>query len=198
MSPMTTQSNSANVTIQNDTAETLLAVRVLHKYSDTSFKEELAWEATDTSAGITSFPAKAVRYNTGWFTTGRDWWIVTWSDAQGNFYVTAPENLRGFMDSLEKAGQGIAALMLGVGGTAAVGGIEPISKTLGVAIAGTGLIINAFTNSESTAGFKQHILRDEDANRTTTIVLTKTKVTFKSNSGNSSTGVKQVAALNTV
>ena len=44
-----------------------------------------------------------VQYNTGWFTTGRDWWLVSWysTDYQTR-YCSTPNNFRAGIDSLEQ------------------------------------------------------------------------------------------------
>lgn len=62
----------------------------------------------------------------------------------------------------------------------------------GLAIGVTGIPVATLANSESAVGFKQHILRESDANKNTAIVLQKNAVRFRSPSGTSPTGVSKV------
>jgi hypothetical protein len=157
--------NIAWVQIVNNTGEQISEVTVLHKYSDV-YKDNCIWDRLE--AGQTS-DGKTVNFNTGFGTTGVDWWLVTWLSQDGRtFYYTDPENFRNLIDVLED----IASRYIGQ-----AGGI------LGSAIA------NQVLNNESTSGFKQHILREGD--NYNYITLTPNGVQWSSNSGNSSTGVSQ-------
>lgn len=146
---------SAYVTVRNNTPNPIRAVTVLHKYSN-NYKHRGDWDIIQTSN--TSDSKLTVEYNTGFFTTGRDWWLVTWQNEDKTwFYYSDPKNLRRIFDTIE--------------------GISPGNR------------LKSLFNSESTTGFKQHILRKEDANQVTEIIINKDNtITFHSRSGDSSTG----------
>ena len=194
MTTLTTQTRQALVTIENQTGESLVSVRVAHKYSDTKLKHNLAWNLAAGQSGITTFPAQPVQYHIGIATTGRDWWIVLWCDAKGDYYMTTPQNAREILDMGEKITHLIAEGLVAVGSGVVLAGPEGISKGAGLAIGAAGILISSLTNTEGTTGFKQHILRESDSNTSspTTIVLQKNTVTFRSPSGTSTTGVSKI------
>lgn len=173
----------SSVEIVNNTGLNLLCVLIAHKYSDV-YKNDHKW--LNIANGVTTSPAQ-VDFNTGFGTTGRDWWIVVWMDVQGNFYKTDPSNLRGVIDLLE-VGLNFAMKIKTIIGLTSP---EPTSK----AAAAAGLLFEAIIgnplNSESTSGFKQHILTKDDLKRPTKIILRSDAVEFDSESGSSTTGIKK-------
>ncbi|MGK7894663.1 MAG: hypothetical protein AB4372_13815 [Xenococcus sp. (in: cyanobacteria)] len=99
------------------------------------------------------------------------------------------------MDGLEKGTKYAGLELMQVGLTTAVTGIltpDPVSAIAGVALggitAGLGSAMFGLTNTESTAGFKQHILRSEDAN--IMVMVNEKTATFISPSGLSTTGMQ--------
>ena len=105
-------------------------------------------------------------------------------------YITDPHNFRSVIDAVEKfALEKIPAAGAAAGGAvggnigAAIG--TPAAKALG----------DQLLNTEPTAGFKQHILREEDSveknAKPTIIEIDGDKVKFISPSGTSETGSKQ-------
>jgi hypothetical protein len=113
-----------------------------------------------------------VEYNTGFGTTGRDWWLATWQYDDKDLYFTNPNNFRAAFDWAE--GQ-VNSLFKSV---------EDIPDELTPAV---NFASKAF-NSESTKGFKQHILRSEDSGKVVKITLKKGgKVEITSPSGKSET-----------
>lgn len=168
---------TGQVIVENKTGEEIYAVSVLHKYSN-NYKNNLMW---DNVAPNEMTNPQGVQYNTGFMTTGRDWWFVAWVGADGKVHITDPENLRSLVDALEKITIKTASLLKLVKEKR----ISSVAKGLNAALLETGLL-----NDGSTAGFKQHILRAEDSSSPTKIVLFKDKVEFVSKSGKSTTGVR--------
>ena len=179
----------ANVSIQNMTSGPIVA-GFSHKYSNVY--------QDSGSALINPIAVKKLgtaKYHTGFGTTGKDWWIVSFVDNKGCTYISSPRNGRKFMDGLEKGTKYAGLELIQVGVTTAVTGLltpDPVSAIAGVAlggiIGGLGSAMFGLTNTESTAGFKQHILRSEDAN--ITVMVTETTATFMSPSGVSTTGME--------
>jgi hypothetical protein len=178
---------TAFASVRNNTSGPLVAVSVVHKYSD-NYKHQHQWGIIQP--GDIPSDSMEVEYNTGAFTTGRDWWIVTWYSADMNtLYYSNPNNFRDIIDKLE----GVAPDAI----SAAAGAIAGLSTSLtgpgAVAAAAAAAVAakattSALFNSESTAGFKQHILRAEDEGVLTEIVINADRtITFKSRSGNSDT-----------
>ncbi|KAF2676705.1 hypothetical protein K458DRAFT_410183 [Lentithecium fluviatile CBS 122367] len=184
--------NKAQVKIQNNTPDTLSGVGVAHKYSD-NYKNDYTWEESIVP-GATSTETMTVEYNTGWLTTGRDWWMVTYhrnvpsAERSGELkmWYTAPKNLRNVIDILEQMAPKLIK--------AAIDKLkkpgDPRKMAAGVAAGVVSKVMcKLMFNDESTDGFKQHILREADEDRVTTIVINADNtVTFKSKSGNSNTG----------
>jgi len=177
-----------SIEIVNNWGNTLLSVSVAHKYSD-DYKNDHLWE--NIKNGETTSTTK-VDFNTGWLTTGRDWWVVTWVDNKGDTYITDPKNFRDIVDFLEKIGDDIAVPMAVITAWVATGDPEPTSKAVAAAVAVTSAVAKQFLNTEGTVGYKQHILREEDKNRPTRIIIKKNEVEFNSNSGTSTTGFRKM------
>lgn len=127
-----------------------------------------------------------VEFNTGFMTTGCDWWVVNWVTEDGKTHITGPKNMRGLMDFLEKGGLALLELKKLLVDTT----MPELDKAADVSNALTNAIVKALCNTASTSGFKQHILREEDEKQTTVIVLKPDGVEFHSKSGTSKTGAK--------
>ncbi|KAK1858809.1 hypothetical protein I4F81_001409 [Pyropia yezoensis] len=95
---VTTETKYAEVTVTNATGAPIGAVSVVHKYSSV-YKEHHQWGVLldgQKSEG------KSVAYHVGAFTTGKDWWVVSWFSEDGTTqYVSAPNNFRNIIDELE-------------------------------------------------------------------------------------------------
>ena len=194
------EKKQADVVVSNKTGKTILYVTVAHKYSD-EYEHQLEWPSALTDGASTS--AQPVTYNTGFGTTGRDWWYVSWvySDS-GTIYYSDPTNFRGAIDLMEKVGSvaipvgaAIAASVVGAVCTVGTGGACGPAAT-GAAWATGAAAAAAITSAAAgelladggTQGFKQHILRDDDAGKTVTIELQKNnQILITSPSGDSRT-----------
>ena len=174
MSITGTHHRTGSVVVVNDTGKPVRAVSVVHKYSD-NYSDDHVWP--DLEPGAESDPMQ-VRYNTGPFTTGRDWWLVAWMSEDGHvLFHTDPQNFRDVMDAFETAAPAIATLV----------GVAATSESGGWGGAAGAAIVAPFVNSSKTSGFKQHILREEDP--LTRIHIGDRSVVWKSPSGRSETGV---------
>ncbi|PSB50125.1 hypothetical protein [Chamaesiphon polymorphus] len=187
----------ANAIIVNSTGKTIVHATILHKYSDV-FKENRTWANLPNGSSTLTSPLK-VKYNTGVFTTGKDWWRVQFKFANGKMCYTDPNNFREVFDAIDRviltnagaAGQKLGILLGEATGTylagpsgAVVG--EQIGGTAGKAAANG--IASALFNGEATVGFKQHILRTSDENRIVNItLLSNGKARISSPSGVSDT-----------
>jgi hypothetical protein len=90
-----------NVVVENKTGKVIEFVTVAHKYSD-NYKQAKTWG--NLPNGQTVKEPLVVEYNTGFGTTGRDWWVVTWKFRGENaIQLTTPNNFRGLVDALERA-----------------------------------------------------------------------------------------------
>lgn len=106
-------------------------------------------------------------------------------------YYSNPQNFRGAFDAIEKsvspelvyqAGMLLAPIAMISGGP--VLAVPATLATIAVAKATT----NRLYEMEETAGFKQHILREEDEGKVTEIIINEDEtITFKSKSGGSET-----------
>jgi hypothetical protein len=189
---------TALVKIQNNTPDTITGISVSHKYSDV-YKNQGDWGSI--APGTTTPGTMTVEYNTGAFTTGRDWWMVTYHRTQPGserpnelkMWFSDPENFRNIIDFLEKAAPSLIKTAINVAKGSNPAAI-PAAKAAQIV---SKVMCKLMFNDESTAGFKQHILRSEDEKVVTTIVINKDDtITFKSKSGNSETvtSTKWVAA----
>jgi hypothetical protein len=180
---------TAFVKIQNNTPNTISGVGVSQKYSDV-YKNQYDWSVIPS--GMLSTAAMTVEYNTGAFTTGRDWWMVTYHREQTTsvrsnelkMWYSDPENFRSIIDFLEKAAPAPIKTAINV----AKGSNPQLLPAAKVAQIASKVMCKLMFNNESTAGFKQHILRFEDEERVRTIVINADNtIVFKSKSGNSNT-----------
>lgn len=181
---------TAHVMVRNDTPDTISAVSISHKYSD-DYKNQLDYPSA-IAPGRTTPEALPVEYKTGDLELGRDWWIVTYhrsrpdAEREGELkmWYTDPANFRSVIDALEKAAPTLikAAINAAKGSNPA---LLPAAKAAQVAAK---VMNKFFFNRESTTGYKQHILRKEDAERITLVVIHEDNtVTFQSKSGKSKT-----------
>ncbi|OAL43060.1 hypothetical protein IQ07DRAFT_593416 [Pyrenochaeta sp. DS3sAY3a] len=180
---------TALVKIQNNTPDTISGASISHKYSDV-YKNQ--FDFVSIPAYSTSTEVMEVQYNTGAFTTGRDWWFVTYHRAVASaekpgslkMWYTDPSNFRSIIDFLESVAPSLikAAIKAAQGSNPA---LLPAARAAQIA---SKVMCKALFNNESTAGFKQHILRSEDEGKVTLVVIeADNDVVFKSKSGNSET-----------
>ncbi|KJZ71454.1 hypothetical protein HIM_09178 [Hirsutella minnesotensis 3608] len=185
----------ARVAVVNESATPLIAVSVVHKYSDV-YKNRHEWPAI--LPGKRSESDMIVDYHTGYTTTGRDWWLITWfSDDLKTVWFSSPTNFRASIDklgsfapaSIEKVEETVAALL-------AEGQVseEQAKMAADISCSLARATTDHLFNSEATEGFKQHILREDDADQLTEIVINSDHtITFKSKSGNSETVSSKLA-----
>lgn len=147
--------------IINQTGRDITTASIVHKYSD-NYKNIKTMGSIPN--GATSSEYLEVDYNTGAFTTGRDWWLVTWQYDDKAVYFTDPNNFRDIIDSLE----------------------QNIFRTVPSSFSHS--LADDLFNNASTEGFKQHILRSEDENQFVDFILKPDgNVVIKSPSGESET-----------
>ena len=179
---------TAQVRIRNNTSNDLVGVSVAHKYSD-DYKDYGSWgliRPGDVSSTIT------VNYTTGTFTTGRDWWLLQFATDKW-FCHTDPKNFREVIDFLESQAPSLIGKIVGLATRMAMTrkGQQPppdLDRLVENAEKAAESLVRLLTNGESTVGFKQHILKDADANRTTEIIVNSDwSITFHSTSGDSET-----------
>jgi len=204
----------AQIFVENKTGKEIEIVTVIHKYSDV-YKNSMTWVELPNQVA-TKFPIKC-EYNTGAFTTGKDWWLVTFKfKGNDDIYATSPNNLRSGFDAVEGAflkfdvvqryatvmGTCLGATAGAVAGTAIAPG--PGTAVMGATFGAIGNqagnaagkeLQKALMNGEKTEGFKQHILRKEDENKPTYIKIYLSAVTFESPSGKSETIWKKVSQV---
>lgn len=183
---MTKRTAYANV--KNNTSQPIVAVGLVHKYSD-DYKNRHEWGIIQP--GSSGEGTMEVHYNTGFLTTGRDWWVLTWyTPDMKTMYYSDPKNFQNILnwfesiapDAISGAAGAIAGLGTSLSGPAAVG-----AATLAAAAAKA--TTDQLFNSEKTGGFKQHILREEDEGAVTEISINADfSITISSKSGNSNTG----------
>lgn len=178
---------NAWVTIVNNTPYSISGVGLLHKYSNV-YAEKCVWEKI--------LPGKEssrcqVSYNTGFFTTGKDWWRVfghsdrdpVLRNSMTQWY-SDPDNFRAFFDFFDRA----APALIGVALKAA-GFVNPqLRPVAAVARVVADAICNALLNDAGTAGYEQHILRKKDEGMVTRVYINNDRsIIFASPSGNSKT-----------
>lgn len=177
----------AFVSVRNNTSEPIYAVGVAHKYSD-NYKNDGEWGIIEPHE--LAKQTMIAEYHTGAFTTGRDWWLIFWVSHDGKtLYYSNPNNFRDIIDWMENLGPDVISAIAGAaaGLIAAPSGPATIVAA-GAAALASKAITSAVLNSESTAGFKQHILRAEDEDKLTEIIINEDHtITLKSESGSSDT-----------
>lgn len=149
-----TTERMGKVTVVNETGEPIDSLTVMHKYSNL-YRDTHTW--TNIASGVTT-ASMNVSYNTGPFTTGKDWWIVSWVNANGT-NVTSPNNFRQYIDPFEKALANADTNQLD-------NYLKSIQVTVPSEVVGSivyKVLASMLFNTEPTVGYKQHILRADDA-----------------------------------
>lgn len=169
----------AEVVISNKTGREIEYVTLSHKYSS-NYKNPNTWCAVANDT--VTRDKLIVEYNTGFLTTGVDWWLVCWKFKGDNtIYRTDACPFRPLIDDVEKVTMSLIPFVAGAATDSKAG------KTA-VEAAALGLL-----NSESTAGYKKHTLRYEDSMaakaKPTVIEIGKDLVKFQSPSGQSVTHI---------
>jgi len=173
----------ALVKLTNYATAHIISATIGHKYSS-NYKNSITLE--NISDGNTAPQKMHVQYNTGAFTTGKDWWKLDWMQTKEvdgktvlEYCRTNPTNFRSAIDiaeSLTKSGLDLAKIaaikvaytsLKGMAGAAAAAGPYGVAAagTIGATAIATGItahLVSMSLNDESTAGFKQHILREDD------------------------------------
>lgn len=175
---------TANVAVRNQTGKGLVSVAIAHKYSD-NYKNHHVWE--NVAEGTTTAADMQADYNTGFLTTGRDWWLVTAIDDAGRVFISNPHNFRDIIDRLETALKNILPILPPVGTEP---GMAEAQKVITA-------ILDQVLNHEATNGYKQHMLESDDEGHTVTITLrslpsggeAKDAVEISSPSGSSETNL---------
>lgn len=178
---------TAQVSVENNTNDDLLSVSLIHKYSD-DYNNDKPYSIIPSHQSGDGY--LTVEYNTGPLTTGRDWWLLTWySQDLKRQYYTHPNNFRGVFDALDKVAPSIIQAAVGSAVALVTSESGPVAAgAAAVAVALAKETTDQIFNSESTDGFKQHILRKEDQNAVTRIVINEDgTVDFYSRSGTSTT-----------
>ena len=180
------KTRTTTVKVENHTGKTIETLSVIHKYSD-NHREAKTWSNIRNGR---STPSKLrIRYNTGFGTSGQDWWYVAYK-LKGESVVryTNPRNGRSVIDTIErfsKRNANWAANELGKVPT------KTIKTKVAKRVAQIVIKESAkhLLNNGSTAGFKKHLLRSKDQSGGVTIKLfSNRKVGFYSKSGKSTTG----------
>lgn len=182
---------TAKVKVINHSSQTIRSVSVVHKYSD-NYKDRHIFDELEDGAEA---EGGTVSYNTGIFTTGKDWWVVTWYD--GTYerrYYSDPNNFRNVIDLLEKvapAALKVAASLAAKYAAVKSGNPQHAKLFSKAAKKVAGLAADLLFNSESTDGFKQHILRSDDEGEFVSIyIYNNGAISIKSPSGTSDTVYK--------
>jgi hypothetical protein len=188
---------TGKVKVLNKSGSGVMSVAVVHKYSD-NYTNNKTWMGPIANGQSTDADFD-VQYRTGIFTTGKDWWFVTYiKDDAETMVVSSPQNFREIIDTLEPVlmigTQAAIAILAGVAGvavtTVTAGAAAPVA--IGAAAAAVGAIAGMMTStSGGTAGFKQHILRSEDSMNTIELSADG-QIRFLSPSGDSTSSVKIV------
>lgn len=188
---------TAYATVSNLSPKTIKVITLVHKYSDV-YKEYQSWANLPIPSTTSKMP---VSYNTGFGTTGVDWWRLFWEYSDGTVCMTNPKNLQGPLNKVEKFALKNAAKYFDVLAGQIAGAASAPLGPLGQAVAGSAagkvagnnaeVLAQALFNEESTAGFKKHMLRKKDEEAVTSIaILPGDLVTLVSNSGRSTTRYK--------
>lgn len=153
---------AANVNVFNYTPKVIEWVSVAHKYSN-NYKDHGAWGQLMPNTGTIN-PMRAY-FNTGFGTTGQDWWVVSWKYAgdsrtcftnPNNFRIVIEELERGALKQVRPLGEKAGAYLVSL---IHAGLAKPGALIGGEAAQALG---NALLNTESTVGFKKHVLRESD------------------------------------
>lgn len=188
------------VSIVNKTSEKIISVSVAHKYTNKQKNQFSSSKVIDKDAkGEEVFD---VDYAVGLSTAlENDWWLVSWVSESGKTTITKPHNFRAFIDTIERIAMKIGTPIVAIGGYLTKvllenkkNGSDKIEIPAWIVAAATIVtttLIETFLNSESTAGFKKHTLRENDA-KDNQIIIYDDKVVFSSNSGKSETSIEVI------
>lgn len=145
----------ASVVVVNGTGSPIRNVHVKHRYSS-NFRSCHTWPAVEAGATSEAFD---VEHATGALTTGKDWWFVCWTDADGNLV----HNTGGAaLDALNKAEELVET----------AGKIFAAPATAAASLAGlVGVDVEGYNN---------HTLSSKAAERPVRIVLRKDSILFDS------------------
>lgn len=179
---ISTIKKTATVKIKNKASYNIISASVVHKYSD-NYKNSFNFNESINGNSL-SQGKMTVEYNVGLLTTGKDWWLVSWVADNGKSYITNPNNFRILFDFFDNNAEKISQLVRAVVSVSAGPGAGDAAANL------TNAISSAAFNTESTVGFKQHILREADATEDNLIIIKDDKVLFSSRSGISETVIK--------
>lgn len=178
---ITTTRQKASVVVVNKTGEAIHSLMLIHKYSNV-YSNNFSIE-TNIVNGATS-KTNVVTYNTGLFTTGQDWWQLSWvtwngTDTNGaEKYATTPNNFRGVIDeaellALKKFGNGTNNPTIETMVSNVVSDLQGPNPIVALAKDFFKPLVSAVLNSESTKGFKKHVLRLSDADNIMYITIYK-------------------------
>eukprot|EP00922_Rhytidocystis_sp_ex-Travisia-forbesii_P043371 GHVS01064701.1.p1 GENE.GHVS01064701.1~~GHVS01064701.1.p1 ORF type:complete len:454 (+),score=52.16 GHVS01064701.1:424-1785(+) len=199
LSDSSSSSSTASVRIRNELGHDISGVTVVHKYSDennnkdNNLADKKIWN--HIKEGEICDDSLNVLFNNNDINTtnGSNWWKVFWYSKDGsNFYQTDPQNFPGVIDGLETFAETAIPLSFSISADTEQTPAGPAATTTTVNGVTPPLTIAArknlqyVLNSQSTSGFKEHILGSEDINETIDIVLREDgMVTFMSQTGNS-------------
>ncbi|KAH8886372.1 hypothetical protein GQ53DRAFT_658149 [Thozetella sp. PMI_491] len=181
-------------TIRNNLTVPIIGVELFHKYSD-NYKNSTVWNVIQPGQAGSS--PLLVQYNTGFLTTGTDWWFVSWfSQDMKTMYYSNPNNFGWLLDLVNSFAPDVISAAAGaIAGAAAIeSGPGAIAAAAGAAVLAKAISSSLF-NSESISGFKEYMLTAADANSMLEItILPGGKIHFKSPSGSADTVYSSKAA----
>lgn len=157
---------TAWISFINFTNELILSMFTIHKYSNVFYDEFKSSEMRQPNSTIGTMQC---RFNTGFLTTGQDWFYVSWismdENGQAYFNEINPQNFRTLIDFSER-------MVCFPNYCNPYESSQESSKS------------NLVFNIESTTGFKKHCLRNQDSTETNTIELCiNNEIIFRSASG---------------
>lgn len=151
----------AEVRLRNESSRNFVAVGVAHKYSNL-FRHEMEWSAV--AANTSAQETFTVEFNTGFLTTGRDWWYVVAVTDTDEIYQINPRQ--------DDLGKGANVLFLD--------SFELIYDDIRHAMART-------LKSEKMGDFKQFFLEEIDETHGITIIIRDDEVVFEGKTSSAST-----------
>lgn len=179
------KTRTAKIKVCNQTNDRMMGISLQHKYSN-EFRHQKQWESL--GVGETTTDVLEVQYNTGFLTTGTDWWFISWFSSDGSkLLYSNPNNFRDVIDKIEKMAPSAVTAAAGTIAVTVGGGLGAATGAESIVILAENVTQSLF-NSESTKGFKMHTLRGEDENQVTTITIRGDRtILFSSPSGKSET-----------
>ncbi|PHH83259.1 hypothetical protein CDD82_2679 [Ophiocordyceps australis] len=182
------QQNNGCIRIRNEGHQPIVDVNVIHKY-ESEHSDKHTWGKV--YPGVITKGEAGVTYNTGLGTTGSDWWFITWTSTDEKVYITSPSNAailkdqyRGALVHFEDMSH---ILEIAINNILRIQDLPTFEDAVADIETGS-LIAIAMFNDQSTVGFKQHMLTDEDIEQCTTVVIKEdNSIVLQSLSGSSST-----------